>query len=298
MKDQPSVELTRRSRDGDDAALSELLRRHQPWVEGFVRRRLGPLLRRHAETLDYVQEALVRAIRYGPELLELDDKRFRALLGRIVENQLRDAFEYAIAERRDGRREVGFGSRSDVGGEDLRRASVGTPSRDAARNEEQRLVELAIELLPPSGRIAILLRREFDIPFAELGRVLGTSEEGARKRHDRAVTALAGVVGELQTGRAAEAVDRAAAAALREDVERALRRWVRDRPDQDAARDAARRVAAVVYAVDWCDDEDTWLREVERALERLDTSPEAISEVAALVQSVVRSHRMPNRSGP
>jgi len=59
-------DLLRRWHAGDEEALGRLLERELPWVRRLVHRRLGPLLRRSGETQDFVQEAMVEVLRYGP----------------------------------------------------------------------------------------------------------------------------------------------------------------------------------------------------------------------------------------
>src|SRR5262245_24795818 len=97
---ESTATLLRRWHSGDSAAFEDLLVRHLPWLQAYVHGRLGDLLRAHGETGDYVQEALIDALRYGPRVVVADDDQFRALLGRIVENVLRDENDRFRAKKR------------------------------------------------------------------------------------------------------------------------------------------------------------------------------------------------------
>src|SRR5690606_40993396 len=91
--------------EGDRSALEELLSRNLEWVGQFVRSRLGAQLRQKEETADVVQDACLDILNYGPRFVVPDRTRFRALLGRMVENNLRDKHGYYSAKRRDMQRE-------------------------------------------------------------------------------------------------------------------------------------------------------------------------------------------------
>ena len=82
--------LLTRCHHGDRAALDKLLARDLGWLRQHVRSRLGSLLRAKGEVDDYVQEAMVEILRYGPRFVVSDKLQFRALLARITENVLRD----------------------------------------------------------------------------------------------------------------------------------------------------------------------------------------------------------------
>ena len=96
-----TVTLLQRWHAGDRAALDTLLARDMPWIREHVERRLGQLLRAKGEADDYVQDAVIEVLRYGPRFLIADRERFRGLLARIVENTLRDQHDWYTAKRRE-----------------------------------------------------------------------------------------------------------------------------------------------------------------------------------------------------
>ena len=81
MTTEPETKLLlARWHQGDAAALHALVQMHLAWIEARVRQRLGPMLRAKAETADFVQEAVVDVLRYGPRFVVSDAVQFRALL--------------------------------------------------------------------------------------------------------------------------------------------------------------------------------------------------------------------------
>lgn len=188
--DKDTVALLEGWHAGDSDCLNRLLERHLPLIRAQVKRRLGPVMRVKAETADFVQDAVVEVLTYGPRFRVEDDDHFRALLVRIVENALRDKHDWFTAQRRDLHRErplpastaVELGPRGSTGTE--------TPSRILQREEREALIRLGIELLAPSDREVIVLHEWKRLPFSEIGSLLDISTAAARKRFARAVARL------------------------------------------------------------------------------------------------------------
>ena len=73
-----TAEDLRRWNAGDAEGLKSLLENHLPWIEKYVRKRLGARLRQKAETQDIVQDAMLQFLRYGPRIdLAGDTRRHR-----------------------------------------------------------------------------------------------------------------------------------------------------------------------------------------------------------------------------
>jgi len=197
---EQTARLLERWHGGERAALDELLARNLPWVEQFVRQRLGPELRGREETVDVVQDAVVDILTYGPKFVVPGRDRFRALLGRLVENNLRDRHAYHHAQRRDAGREEPLPSRAV-----LRLGE--TPSQIVARDEHAALMRLALELLPPQDREVLVLREFDELPFDAIAARVGLSESGTRKRYHRALLLLARKTRALRHGEVDEALD-------------------------------------------------------------------------------------------
>lgn len=192
-----TLQLLRRWNGGDRSALAELLDRHLDWVTGYVHKRVGADLRSRAETADFVQESMVDFLSAGPRFEVSDEAAFRGLLARIAENNIRDRKRYFGRAKRGG----GGGERSAASDSvldlDLRR-DVTRPSQAAQRDESAAQIRLAVELLDPQDRDVLQLR-EFDgLSFAEVGERMGSSEDAARMRFQRALPKLAAKVAQLR----------------------------------------------------------------------------------------------------
>jgi RNA polymerase sigma-70 factor (ECF subfamily) len=194
-----TAELLRRWHAGDEAALADLMAKELPWMRYHVHRRLGPMLRRRGDTQDFVQDAMLAALRYGPRFVVADARQLRALLGRIVENVLRDAHERHTAGRRDIAREEPLPTDSVIDFTAAPRAAT-TPSEAASANEWRGLVRLALELLSPADREILLLRQWHELAFEAIGERLGLTANAAQMRFARALPRLVDKVRELQTG--------------------------------------------------------------------------------------------------
>lgn len=188
--------LLRRLHEEDPDALPQLLERDLEWIEAQVRRRLGEQLRQKAETMDFVQEAVVGALRHGPRFVVSDQDQFRALMVRIVENALRKQHRFHKQQRRDVARQEPLPSESIV---DLD-GSRATPSKAASDAEHRAWVQLGIELLDESDREVVRLRQWEGLSFAAVGEAIGVGEDAARMRFQRALARLAKIVKGMRDG--------------------------------------------------------------------------------------------------
>ncbi|HXV85338.1 MAG TPA: RNA polymerase sigma factor [Gemmatimonadales bacterium] len=171
---QPSetdAELIDRWRRGDEAAATELVRRHATAVARF----LGAA-GAGDEVEDLVQEAFFRAFR------GLDRFRggasFRTWVMTIGSNALKD-----FRRRQRGRWTVSLET------EDLadRRAD---PQADLLFRDAARRVEQEVPRLPRMQRDVFLLRAQQDLEYEEIARVLGTTPGAARVHYHHAVQRL------------------------------------------------------------------------------------------------------------
>jgi RNA polymerase sigma-70 factor (ECF subfamily) len=191
--------------DGDEAGLDTLLERHLPWIRAQVRRRLGPVLRSKGETLDYVQDAMIQFLRYGPRFAVTRDDDFRALLVRVVENSIRNKYDWLTARRRDIAREKPLPSET-VLSLDPGAGGRATPSQSVERHEREGWIRLGMELLDLPDREILILRQWDRLSFADVGGKLGVTPDAARMRHNAAVRRLADKVHELRSGRLSSAL--------------------------------------------------------------------------------------------
>jgi RNA polymerase sigma-70 factor (ECF subfamily) len=116
-------------------------------------------------------------------------------LAAIAANELRDRTDYYLRLKRDARLRLSWRSGFDPAARELH----GQVTRIALQ-EEARLLEAAMDRLPPDQREAILLRRYEELAFKDVGARLGRSEDAARKLFARAMTALAMEMRALRAG--------------------------------------------------------------------------------------------------
>ena len=126
---------------------------HRDEVLGYLRR----LLRERAE--DAWQETFLRALRAYPRLEH--GKHLRAWVFTIATNVAMDALR-APKLACDTVSQAENGSAAEL-------------RRDAFRELEHLTAEL-----PPTERAAVVLRYGYDLPYAEIGAALGSSEDAAR----------------------------------------------------------------------------------------------------------------------
>ena len=91
--------------DGDRCALEELLERNLSWLHGYVRQRMGGKLRERLESVDFVQGVAMDVLQYSPRFVVADEAQFRALLGKMLENNLAQKNAWLRAAKRDQDRE-------------------------------------------------------------------------------------------------------------------------------------------------------------------------------------------------
>ncbi|MFO1051106.1 MAG: sigma-70 family RNA polymerase sigma factor [Planctomycetota bacterium] len=192
-----TLELLRRHAAGDREALAELLHRELPWLREFVSKRLGAHLRAKDETMDQVQDAMVDFLRDAPRFVVGDGKQFRALLARVVENNLRDRDAWFRARRRAMAAEQPLPSESVL---QIASDSVTTPTQAAADSEWKAWVRLAMELMDPADRRILVLREWDDRSFVEIGELEGLTANAVRMRWTRAVARLADRIEKLRRG--------------------------------------------------------------------------------------------------
>jgi len=190
----------------DRRALDALLDEHLSWISARVHHRLGDKLRRKDETCDLVQDALVQFLRYGPGIVLSDGRQFRALLARIAENVLRDRHDWFNAQRRAIARERPLPSDTLLN-LDPPRSGIETPSKAAARNEQEGWVRLGIELLEPTDRMLIVLRDWQKLEFGRIGEQLEITGDAARMRYRSALCRLSAKVSSLRRGKVVDIVD-------------------------------------------------------------------------------------------
>ncbi|MHC4944282.1 MAG: RNA polymerase sigma factor [Planctomycetota bacterium] len=191
---------------GDEQGLNAILERHLPWIRAQVRQRLTALLRIKGDSGDYVQDAVLQFLRFGPRIMIKNEDHFRAFLLKVVENTLNDKYDWYTARRRNIAQERPLPSDTVIL-LDPPKGSGHTPSRSAERHEREAWVRLGLELLDPEDRELLILRKWDKLSFSKLGDHLGISEDAARMRYNRTVIKLGDVVLALRRGELGQFID-------------------------------------------------------------------------------------------
>lgn len=189
----------------DDASryaeeIDEILTRHLSWIQGYVHHKLGDFRRSKADTGDIVQEATIQFLQYGPKIKLMDEGQFRALLGRIIENVIRDKYDWFTACRRNISNERPLPP-DTILNLDPPKGRQETPSQIVQKQDEEAWLRLGLELLEPKEREVIVLHHWEHLSFIKIGKMLGVSKVAARKRYMRALNLLIDVVESLKSGK-------------------------------------------------------------------------------------------------
>jgi RNA polymerase sigma-70 factor, ECF subfamily len=187
---------------GDAGAMAELVEQEREFVQAQVRGRLGPLLRRSADTQDVVPETMLHALRSAPRFLLSNRTQFRALLARMVENRLRSLAVRQQRHKRDVRRELPMPPERAFEVLDLDRPDDATDPGDAAARDDLRSwVRLALEVLETDDREVLVLRDYQQLSFEQIAAQTGEAADTVRMRHRRALPKLAQALAQLKSGR-------------------------------------------------------------------------------------------------
>jgi len=162
---------------GDEAAFDRLVERYSGQVYALLTRFLG----RSSAREDLVQEVFLRVIRargrYRPSA------RFTTWLYRIVFNLCVNQ-----TQRSPGREAASLDARgpSDDGAPEVADDAGDDPARELARADVVHAVRAAIAELPDAQRMALVLAKYEDMPYLEIGEVLGASEKAIKSLVHRA----------------------------------------------------------------------------------------------------------------
>jgi RNA polymerase sigma factor (sigma-70 family) len=150
----------------------ELLDEHGRDVLGFLVASVGP-----DDAEDCFQETFIAALRAYPKLEHADN--LRSWLLTIAH---RKAIDH---HRARARKPLPSGSAEEVGG------GLGAEDRALEAAGEDRVWDL-VGVLPPKQRSAVVLRFATDMAYAQIGEMLDTSEEAARRNVHEGLKKLRG----------------------------------------------------------------------------------------------------------
>jgi RNA polymerase sigma-70 factor (ECF subfamily) len=181
-------------RSGDAIALDALVRRYRPWLQVLAQAQLGRRLPGKCDASDLVQQALLDACRGLPEFRGTTEAELcawlRQVLARALGHELR---RYGRTRQRDVGREVSLEqelTESSARLSALITAPDSTPSRRAARHEQELHLAALLARLPEDYRTVIVLRDLEGLPHEEIARRMGRGAGAVRMLWVRALARL------------------------------------------------------------------------------------------------------------
>lgn len=164
---------------GDHEAFRRLVERHQNAVIGTVAKMLGGA----SDAEDISQQVFLRiwrnAKRYRP------DAKFTTYLFTITRNLV-----FNETRRRGRKKEVSADEREENSHHLIEDSPDRQPDAELLQAELRQAVDAAIAALPEAQRMAVVLRRYDQLPYEEIGTILGLSLPAVKSLLFRARTAL------------------------------------------------------------------------------------------------------------
>ena len=188
-------ELLAGARQGDAAAVNQLLDRHRDSLRRMIELRLDRAVSSRVDASDIVQEVLLEANRRLRDYLNEPKMPFHLWLRHIGQDRLIDAHRrHRQAARRSVDREQAQSARPlDQSTLDLMAGICDpelTPAAAATWQELQRRFQAAIEELDEPDREVVLMRHFEQLSNSEVAQTLNLSEPAAGMRYLRAMRRL------------------------------------------------------------------------------------------------------------
>jgi RNA polymerase sigma-70 factor (ECF subfamily) len=177
---------------GSKEALGQMLDACRGYLLLIAGQEISPDLRAKGGASDLVQETLLDAFRDFTHFQGHTEQELFGWLRRILLNNVSNfARRYRDTAKRQTSAEVPL----DAGASSANWAqtligSDSTPSAHAIADEQTQAVQNALERLPDDYRQIILLRYQSELPFEEIGHLMGRSANAAEKLWLRAIERL------------------------------------------------------------------------------------------------------------
>src|SRR3989338_152614 len=188
-----TLNLIGRAKAGEDQALNLLLERYMSRILKIVRMRLGPKLRTKMESMDIVQEVMIRAINGFEKFDAKNEAAFLHWISKLVQNESGDLDDYHGAAKRDFKQEADNKKNSSIDSSLLSNIPANSeyrPSFQLRLKEEVLELEAALDQLPEKQRDVIVMRQYEGMAFKEIGNEIGCNEDAARMQYARGIDKL------------------------------------------------------------------------------------------------------------
>ena len=175
--------LVASAKAGDRDAIGALFDLVRPEMLAAADRLLTADLRAKGGASDIVQDALLEAVQLIGRFDGTTVDQFRAWMRVVLQNK---AADFDRRYRRTGKR--GHGRERALEPENGGVADEApAPGSVVSRNEDEARIRAAVARLPEEYRRVIQLRTWDGLPFAEVGQVMGRTEDAARMLWGRAI---------------------------------------------------------------------------------------------------------------
>lgn len=184
-----STEALVRAASHDRQALETLLVRHLPQLQGWLRLRMGAVLRSKETPEDLVQSVAREALGELSHFEWRGEAAFKHWLYTRAQHKLQDRVKFFGAQKRDAAREQA--PPQDSQGLLACYATLCTPSRELAADEALRRIESAFDDLPKDYQEAITLYRLCGLDYPAIAARMQRSEGAVRNLVYRGLSRLA-----------------------------------------------------------------------------------------------------------
>lgn len=175
--------------EADEPTLADLMERHLPALQAYVRLQLGPKLRAREGSADLVQSVCRELLKDQKQFRYEGDAAFRAWLYTQAIRKIRHRAGHWAAAKREQEPAPAGGETSD-GALLEAYGAICTPSRAVMAKEAVDKIERAFAELPADYREVILLARMVGLKRGEIAERLGRTEAAIRNLLPRALAAL------------------------------------------------------------------------------------------------------------
>jgi RNA polymerase sigma-70 factor, ECF subfamily len=191
--------LLREAKVGDAAVVGRLLELYRRYLSLLARVQIGQRLQGKVDASDLVQETFLDAHRNFGRFRGASEAEFVCWLRQILAGNLADLMRrYLGAQGRDVRLEREIQDALDQSSVLLDRALVApqsSPSQQAVRREQGVLLADALDKLPEDYREVLVLRHLEGLPFPEVARRMGRSQDSVEKLWMRGLARLRQIMG-------------------------------------------------------------------------------------------------------
>ena len=198
--DSQAEQMLQGAKNGDAAALGQLLESHRPYLMLLARLQIGRRLQSKVDASDVVQDAFLEAHRTFAAFRGDSSGELAGWLRSILASHLAVVVrQYLHTKSRDVRLERELAVDLDQSSRALDGALVSplsSPSRQADRREQAVLLASALGQLPDDYREVIILRHLEGLKFAEVAARMGRSVDSVKNLWPRALVQLRRILGD------------------------------------------------------------------------------------------------------